>query len=64
MGTNQRDPVLPQHRGTLSVALIGSLAGQCPLPDPAAAQETDPYEDDLQLALYVSYELHYRGSPG
>ncbi|MEU2133980.1 iron-containing redox enzyme family protein [Streptomyces sp. NPDC018352] len=64
MGANQRDPVLPRHRGPLSGALIGCLAEQCPLPDPVAAQETDPYGDDLQLALYVSYELHYRGFAG
>ncbi|MFB8033860.1 iron-containing redox enzyme family protein [Streptomyces sp. NPDC056004] len=64
MGANQCDPVLPRHRGPLSGALIGCLAEQCPLPDPVAAQKADPYGDDLQLALYVSYELHYRGFAG
>jgi len=28
---------------------------------PADLPATDPYGDDLQLALYVLYELHYRG---
>ncbi|MCX4850940.1 iron-containing redox enzyme family protein [Streptomyces sp. NBC_00893] len=64
MGAGQGEPVLPRHRGPLSGALIGCLAEQRPLPDPAAAQKADPYGDDLQLALYVSYELHYRGFAG
>ncbi|ARZ66501.1 hypothetical protein SMD11_0835 [Streptomyces albireticuli] len=34
-----------------------------PLPD-AAARDADPYGDDLQLALYLCYELHYRGFDG
>ena len=34
-----------------SVAEIGS----------AAVEQTDPYGEDLQLALYCCYELHYRG---
>ncbi|MER5359966.1 iron-containing redox enzyme family protein [Streptomyces sp. NPDC002785] len=61
MDADRRGPVLPRHRGPLSHALIGCLVGQCPLPDPAAVQETDPYGDDLQLALYICYELHYQG---
>lgn len=64
MGAGRVEPVLPRHRGPLSHALIGCLTGQCPLPDPAEAQEADPYGDDLQLALYISYELHYRGFAG
>ena len=51
---------LPSPRGTLSAALVaalrGSDSGLPPLPD-----HIDPYGDDLQLALYVLYELHYRG---
>ncbi|MGW2181630.1 iron-containing redox enzyme family protein [Streptomyces sp. NPDC001732] len=59
-----RGPALPRHRGPLSEALTGCLLGRCPPPGPAAARETDPYGDDLQLALYTAYELHYRGFAG
>jgi hypothetical protein len=52
---------LPPPRGPLSEALFGALAGPpgsgLVVPDPAS---TDPLADeDLQLALYVAYELHY-----
>ncbi|CAL9345836.1 hypothetical protein SUDANB105_00365 [Streptomyces sp. enrichment culture] len=35
-----------------------------PAPDAGAVAAADPYGDDLQLALYVCYELHYRGYAG
>ena len=39
--------------------------GAHPLPPVAIAEPVDPLGDeDLQLALYVSYELHYRGFDG
>lgn len=31
---------------------------------PRSAGDTDPYGEDLHLALYVCYELHYRGFAG
>jgi hypothetical protein len=31
---------------------------------PRQAARADPYGGDLQLALYVLYELHYRGFAG
>jgi Iron-containing redox enzyme len=52
-------PPLPQARGPLSAAVLAALRGEPPVrADPAGA---DPYGDDLQLALYCCYELHYRG---
>ncbi|WP_347060173.1 iron-containing redox enzyme family protein [Blastococcus sp. HT6-30] len=63
---------LPEPRGPLSDALCCDLAtgtglsattveGAASLPaDPAGA----PTDDDLQLALAVCYELHYRGFDG
>ena len=58
---------LPAPRGHTSEALLDRLAvaevgdvGAVPLPaagDPLA-------DDDLHLALYLCYELHYRGLPG
>ncbi|MFF4832521.1 iron-containing redox enzyme family protein [Streptomyces sp. NPDC001315] len=55
------DVRLPEPRGPLSAALVavvrGSDFGVPPLP-------TDAYGDDLQLALHVLYELHYRGFAG
>ncbi|MEV0674976.1 iron-containing redox enzyme family protein [Actinosynnema sp. NPDC050436] len=53
---------LPAARGPLSDAVITALRSE---PDPgrtlAAPGPADPYGDDLQLALHVCYELHYRG---
>ena len=57
---------LPSVRGPISRALLDALArkphalGQV-IPDPSADALAD---DDLQLALYLCYELHYRGLPG
>ncbi|GGV38711.1 hypothetical protein GCM10010182_73800 [Actinomadura cremea] len=61
------EPVLPEPRGPLSRAVIEMLAGlppAAPAPPPRAAASADPYGDDLQLALHVCYELHYRGFAG
>jgi len=44
--------------------VIAFLRDDGALPDPGAARDADPYGDDLQLALYVCYELHYRGFAG
>ncbi|WP_405579807.1 iron-containing redox enzyme family protein [Streptomyces sp. NBC_01190] len=58
-------PALPAPRGPLSAGLIAALtAPHLPPPDPRAATVADPYGDDLQLALYLLYELHYRGFAG
>jgi Iron-containing redox enzyme len=57
---------LPAARGATTDALLAALAepphelSPGPLPD-----GPDPVADeDLQLALYLCYELHYRGLPG
>ena len=56
-------PKLPEPRGEISEGIFEALAGPAgarPLPTARAAG--DPLEDeDLQLALYCAYELHYRG---
>jgi hypothetical protein len=55
-------PPLPQPRGPLSAAVISALRrGPEILPPVDGA---DPYGDDLQLALYCLYEMHYRGFAG
>ncbi|MGW7237733.1 iron-containing redox enzyme family protein [Streptomyces sp. NPDC054804] len=59
-------PALPQSRGELSGA-VGQLLTRpagTPLPQRVTAADADPYGDDLQLALYLCYELHYRGFAG
>jgi hypothetical protein len=55
-------PSLPSPRGPLSRSVIGALRA------PAGTRVTVPpisgdplADDDLHLALYVCYELHYRG---
>ncbi|MFE4872311.1 iron-containing redox enzyme family protein [Streptomyces sp. NPDC056682] len=54
---------LPSPRGPLSHAVIAALRDGPvdQLPGAADTRTADPYGDDLQLALYVLYELHYRG---
>ncbi len=57
---------MPAPRGPLSGALIDAL-GRNPhsVCLPAVGGVADPVADeDLQLALYLCYELHYRGLPG
>ncbi|QKG19806.1 iron-containing redox enzyme family protein [Actinomadura verrucosospora] len=66
-------PPLPAPRGPLSEAVLAALArlapaGPAPMLDAARAEArrdaADPFGEDLQLALYVCYELHYRGFGG
>lgn len=52
-------PPLPQPRGPVSRAVLALLRGE--QPDAFDVAGTDAYGDDLQLALYCCYELHYRG---
>jgi hypothetical protein len=57
---------LPSPRGATSAALLDALA-DAPhhLPPIALPSGDDPLTDeDLQLALYLCYELHYRGLHG
>ncbi|WP_078965791.1 iron-containing redox enzyme family protein [Streptomyces aureocirculatus] len=62
--SRRRSPELPAPRGELSGAVIDSLRhGGGPLPQ-SAPEHADAYGDDLQLALYVLYELHYQGFAG
>jgi hypothetical protein len=53
---------LPSPRGAVTAALLEELA------DPphafTVASSAAPAFEDLQLALYLCYELHYRGLPG
>ncbi|MFI9586097.1 iron-containing redox enzyme family protein [Streptomyces sp. NPDC052236] len=63
------EPVLPEGRGELSYAVVRALRGGPgrPLPTPQdqdLVQRATPYGEDLQLALYLCYELHYRGFSG
>jgi hypothetical protein len=59
--------VLPAARGEISASVIEALrcSSQRPAGMPVwAARQASPYGDDLQLALYLCYELHYRGIAG
>jgi hypothetical protein len=58
---------LPSPRGPLSERLFEALRGapDAGLEAPGAFDPADPIADeDLQLALYVAYELHYTGIHG
>ncbi|MEW1864688.1 iron-containing redox enzyme family protein [Streptomyces sp. NPDC088194] len=60
-------PAVPSSRGPLSSAVVVALtANHRPGPHHLrhAATTDAPYGDDLQLALYLLYELHYRGFAG
>jgi hypothetical protein len=53
-------PFLPEPRGDASAALLSALRSA---PGPVALPAPDDFED-LHLALYLCYELHYRGFDG
>lgn len=58
-------PRLTDGRGELSHAAIEALrSGAPPVYTPGAVLKADPWGEDLQLALYVLYEPHYRGFEG
>lgn len=60
-----RGPAVPQPVGALSRAVVDLLtAGSSPAYPIADVARSDPYGLDLQLALYLCYELHYRGLEG
>lgn len=62
------EPLLPAAHGPLSTAVRHALSGP-PAHDQltrigASVRDSDPYGLDLQLALSMCYELHYRGFSG
>jgi hypothetical protein len=61
-GRSAGRPPLPEPRGPLSAAVIGALRRGPEILPPVDGAE--PYGDDLQLALYCLYEMHYRGFAG
>src|SRR4051794_6964962 len=59
-------PSIPKPRGPITAGLIELLGSDQPketLPDVGSVSEPLA-DDDLQLALYLCYELHYRGLEG
>ncbi|BBX13940.1 hypothetical protein MNVM_30210 [Mycobacterium novum] len=60
------EPELPAACGPLSATVCRLLRRPAGAPGDVAVATTgaDPYGRDLQLALYVCYELHYRGFAG
>jgi hypothetical protein len=57
---------LPAPRGPLSAALLDGFQSSpgTPIDAPPCPHSGALADDDLQLALYLCYELHYRGLPG
>ncbi|GAB1823474.1 iron-containing redox enzyme family protein [Herbidospora sp. RD11066] len=51
---------LPEPRGPISEGVLSALTGGAP----PSAGAPDPFGEDLQLSLYVCYELHYQGFSG
>jgi hypothetical protein len=62
------EPQLPAAHGPLSMAVRRCLTEPALrdqlTPITASVDNSDPYGLDLQLALYMCYELHYRGFDG
>ena len=58
-------PALPDAAGPISGAVIDHIACRAPrntfTPIEAPVRDSSPWGRDLHLALYVCYELHYRG---
>jgi Iron-containing redox enzyme len=59
-------PCVPTPRGPITAAVLSALARTpgCLGPTPPVAGVDALVDDDLQLALYCCYELHYRGLAG
>jgi hypothetical protein len=58
-------PAIPRPRGPISERVLAALAAPAgSLEVPALAVDDPLADEDLQLALYVCYELHYRGFDG
>ncbi len=57
---------IPPARGPLSAQTLRILSGaSSPIGQPPVDVPAEPLaDDDLQLALYLSYEMHYRGLQG
>jgi hypothetical protein len=54
--------LLPAPRGPMTTGLIRALRDDDPAVLPAVLPVADPMaDDDLQLALWICFELHYRG---
>ncbi|GCB43565.1 iron-containing redox enzyme family protein [Streptomyces sp. NL15-2K] len=64
MPYDRAEPALPSARGPVSAAVEEYLLGSGPLPRRHDVAGSAVYGDDLQLALYLCYELHYRGFAG
>ncbi|PQM49461.1 hypothetical protein C1Y40_00311 [Mycobacterium talmoniae] len=62
----RNEPALPAGYGPLSTTVHNWLTGPAPHVSDfdGLASNADPYGLDLQLALYLCYELHYRGFAG
>ncbi len=59
------EPQLPTAHGPISIAVRECLTQPAPRDQltriGSSVSDSDPYGLDLQLALYMCYELHYRG---
>jgi hypothetical protein len=55
---------LPAQRGPLSEALFDYLLGATSRPGRVTVAADPLLDDDLQLALFIAYELHYGGVEG
>ncbi|WP_163765983.1 iron-containing redox enzyme family protein [Mycolicibacterium parafortuitum] len=68
MPTLVEPPTLPEPRGPISMSVVDLLSERAPLRYLAKVEtslaDADPAGIDLHLALYVCYELHYRGFRG
>lgn len=66
--SNSVEPALPAAHGPLSIAVRRTLTGSASRNQlariSASVRDSDPYGLDLQLALFMCYELHYRGFAG
>ncbi|MGD9619234.1 MAG: iron-containing redox enzyme family protein [Mycolicibacterium sp.] len=60
-----QQPVLPDPRGPISMSVVELLSERAPNHHLTRVEtslaDADPYGIDVQLTLYLCYELHYRG---
>jgi hypothetical protein len=61
LASTSLEPAPPDAKGPLSAAILELLAGRRATAAEFPVSDSDPYGLDLHLALYVCYELAYRG---
>jgi hypothetical protein len=62
--TPEYEAIVPAARGPISAVIVAALRESPRAVPTVGLRAADPFGEDVQLALHVCYELHYRGFAG